>query len=131
MLTGRSSPFEEEVTFWPLAQMVYREIGEERDAPERASSLERLRESVARVGGARRGRPRRRAGSGSRWGSARRASEENRYHAAEVRRGVLAMLTGLASRGPVVLVFEDLHEADPLLLDLIEQLRRARRAGCR
>ena len=49
-------------------------------------------------------------------------AEEGRYHAAEVRAGLLALLTGLASRGPVVLVFEDLHEADPLLLDLIEQL---------
>ena len=48
--------------------------------------------------------------------------EEQRYHAAEVRRGMLRVLTGLASRGPVVLVFEDLHEADPVLLDLIEQL---------
>ena len=34
--------------------------------------------------------------------------EEQRYHAAEVRRGLLSVLTGLASRGPVVLVFEDL-----------------------
>ena len=54
-------------------------------------------------------------------------SEENRYHAAEVRHGVMAMLTGLAAEGPVVLIFEDLHEADPLLLDLIEQLVREAR----
>ena len=54
--------------------------------------------------------------------------EEGRYHAAEVRRGLLSLLSGVASRGPVVLVFEDLHEADPLLLDLIEQLvKEARR----
>ena len=62
------------------------------------------------------------AASRLRAGLGEEGSEENRYHAAEVRRGVLAMLTGLAARGPVVLVFEDLHEADPLLLDLIEQL---------
>ena len=38
------------------------------------------------------------------------------------------MLAGLARNGPVVLVFEDLHQADPLLLDLIEQLvKEARR----
>jgi tetratricopeptide (TPR) repeat protein len=38
------------------------------------------------------------------------------------------MLTGLARSGPVVVVFEDLHQADPLLLDLIEQLvKEARR----
>jgi tetratricopeptide (TPR) repeat protein len=127
VLAGRSSPFEEEVTFWPLAEMVYREIGEERDASE-PQLLERLRQTVSewvepddvdmavrRLGFA--------------LGIGEEGSEENRYHAAEVRHGVLAMLTGLASRGPVVLIFEDLHEADPLLLDLIEQLvREARRA---
>ena len=52
------------------------------------------------------------------------ASHENRYHSAEVRRGLLAMLEGLATTGPVVLVFEDLHAAEPLLLDLIERLLR-------
>ena len=48
--------------------------------------------------------------------------QEQRYHAAEVRRGLLSLLTGLASEGPVVLVFEDLQGSDPILLDLIEQL---------
>ena len=28
-----SSPFEEEVTFWPLAEMVYRQIGRDPSAP--------------------------------------------------------------------------------------------------
>ena len=37
------------------------------------------------------------------------------------------LLAGLASRGPVVVVFEDLHQADPLLLDVIEQLARSAR----
>ena len=50
------------------------------------------------------------------------ANHENRYHSAEIRRGVLAMIEGLAKTGPVVLVFEDLHAAEPLLLDLIEHL---------
>ena len=71
---------------------------------------------------------RRPGGSRWRWASTTMTAEEGRYHAAEVRRGLLSLLTGLASRGPVVLVFEDLHEADPLLLDLIEQLvKEARR----
>ena len=46
VLAGRSSPFEEEVTFWPLAQMVYRQLGEERRASEDVL-LARLREIVA------------------------------------------------------------------------------------
>jgi len=54
--------------------------------------------------------------------------EEHRYRAAEVRSGVLSMLAGMAKAGPVVLVFEDLQEADPMLLDLLEQLvKEARR----
>jgi class 3 adenylate cyclase/tetratricopeptide (TPR) repeat protein len=126
VLVGRSSPFEEEVTFWPLAQMVYRELGEERDASEdqllkhldsavRAwVEPEEVEQAARRLGFA--------------LGLGEEGSEENRYHAAEVRSGVLAMLTGLAAGGPVVLVFEDLHDSDPLLWDLIEQLvREARR----
>ena len=126
VLAGRSTPFEEEVTFWPLAQMVYREIDRDRGAPE-DEVADLLRAFVAE------------------WvddddvdEAARRLAlalgvndgdgEEGRYHAAEVRRGLLSLLSGVASRGPVVLVFEDLHEADPLLLDLIEQLvKEARR----
>ncbi|HSH33809.1 MAG TPA: AAA family ATPase, partial [Actinomycetota bacterium] len=126
VLAGRSTPFEEEVTFWPLAQMVYREIDRDRGTPE-DEVADLLRAFVAQ------------------WvddddvaEAARRLAlalgvndgdgEEGRYHAAEVRRGLLSLLSGVASRGPVVLVFEDLHEADPLLLDLIEQLvKEARR----
>jgi predicted ATPase len=126
VLTGRSSPFEEEVTFWPLAQMVYRQIGEERGAPA-DEVYGRLREVVREwvdVEEVERAADR----LGMALGLGDRGSEENRYHAAEVRQGVLTMLSGMASQGPVVLVFEDLHQADPLLLDLIEQLlREARR----
>jgi class 3 adenylate cyclase/tetratricopeptide (TPR) repeat protein len=119
VLAGRSSAFEEEVTFWPLAQMVYREIGTDRSASN-DEVHDRLRAFVGE------------------WvedddvdEAARRLAmalgvdanrEEQRYHAAEVRQGLLRVLTGIASRGPVVLVFEDLHEADPVLLDLIEHL---------
>lgn len=125
VLFGRSSPFEEQVTFWPIAQMVYREIGEERGAPEE-QVLERLREIVASwVEPGELDRAVRRLGFAL--GLGEEGSEENRYHAAEVRGGILAMLSGLASNGPVVLVFEDLHEADPMLLDLIEQLAKEAR----
>jgi len=119
VLVGRSSVFEEEVTFWPLAQMVYREIGAERGSPV-DEVYERLRSFVGEW-----------VEPGDVDEAARRLAmalgidsdaEDQRYHAAEVRRGLLSVLAGIASRGPVVLVFEDLHEADPVLLDLIEQL---------
>lgn len=126
VLAGRSSPFEEDVTFWPLAQMVYHEIGEERGAAE-PRVMDRLRELVrGRVPEDESDRVVRRLGLTLGFGEA--GSEENRYHDAEVRNGVLTLLTGIASEGPVVLVFEDVQRSDPLLLDLIEQLvREARR----
>jgi class 3 adenylate cyclase/tetratricopeptide (TPR) repeat protein len=126
VLAGRSSAFEDEVTFWPLAQMVSREIGaggetSEDDVDQRLRAFvsewvepDDVEEAARRLALA--------------LGVQDEDGEDGRYHAAEVRRGLLSLLSGLATRGPVVLVFEDLHEADPLLLDLIEQLvKEARR----
>jgi class 3 adenylate cyclase/tetratricopeptide (TPR) repeat protein len=126
VLSGRSSPFEESVTFWPLAQMLYREIGEERDASE-DRVLERLGDLVrARVPDDELERAVRRLGLALGVGGS--GGEEDRYHLAEVRSGVLTWLTAIAADDPIVMVFEDLQQADPLLLDLIEQLvKEARR----
>jgi class 3 adenylate cyclase/tetratricopeptide (TPR) repeat protein len=120
VLVGRSSPFEEDVEYWPLAQMVHRELGEDPEAPS-SDVEERLRKAVAEwveadeVEAAVR-RLRLALGVGDPGG------DDARYQQAEVRQGFLSMLGGLTRAGPVVVVFEDLHEADPLLLDLIEQL---------
>ena len=119
VLSGESSPFEEEAALGSIAQMIRRELGE--DAQGAPEEVRRRLEAVVRV-----------------WvddddvdvavarlGLAlglEDAGDENRYRAAEVRRGFLALLSGLAADGPVVLVFEDLHEANPALLDLIEEL---------
>jgi class 3 adenylate cyclase/tetratricopeptide (TPR) repeat protein len=126
VLAGRSSAFEEEVTFWPLAQMVYGHIGEERGT-DQDRVLGRLREAAR--GWVDTGEIDRAALRLSlALGLGDEGTEENRFHATEVRRGMLTMLTGLAAGGPVVLVFEDMRDADPLLLDLIEQLvKEARR----
>lgn len=126
VLAGRSSAFEEDVTFWPLAQMVYGQIGEQRGA-DRERVLGRLREAAS--GWVDTGEIDRAALRLSlALGLGDEGTEENRYHATEVRRGVLTMLSGLGADGPVVLVFEDMRDADPLLLDLIEQLvKEARR----
>ncbi|MHB8513666.1 MAG: ATP-binding protein [Actinomycetota bacterium] len=47
---------------------------------------------------------------------------ENRYEIAEIRSGLLLLLDGLSQSGPVVLIFEDLENARPGLLELIEQM---------
>jgi class 3 adenylate cyclase/tetratricopeptide (TPR) repeat protein len=124
VLAGESSPFEEEAALGSIAQMIRRELGE--DAQGEPDEVRRRLESVVRVwvddddvdvAVARLGLALGLEDSG----------DENRYRAAEVRRGFLALLSGLAADGPVVLVFEDLHEANPALLDLIEELVREAR----
>ncbi len=126
VLVGRASPFEEDVTFAPLAQMLLDEMGEEAGAPpdRLLASLDRLvasccspeeaQQVVARLGIALG------LGEGSR--------DERRYRVAEVRSGLISLLAGLSVGGPVVLVFEDVQLSQPTLLDLIEQVvREARR----
>ncbi|MEP6475870.1 MAG: tetratricopeptide repeat protein [Actinomycetota bacterium] len=119
VLSGESSPFEEEAALGSIAQMIRRELGEDaQGAPEevrrRLKAVVRVwvddddvDVAVARLGLAL---------------GLEDGGDENRYRAAEVRRGFLALLSGLAADRPVVLVFEDLHEANPALLDLIEEL---------
>ncbi len=128
VLIGTSSPFEEDVELWPLAQMVHRELGGDGEAgPDDVQ--ERLRIAVADWVP-----PEEVESNVRRLGLALGIREDEDddddgpFQLAEVRQGVLAMLTGLARSGPVVLVFEDFHQSDPLLLDLVEQLvKEARR----
>jgi class 3 adenylate cyclase/tetratricopeptide (TPR) repeat protein len=123
VLVGRASPFEEDVTFAPIAQVLLHEMDERSDAPQERllTSLELLvlrccapdeaEQVVARLGMA--------LGIGE-----ERRDLERRYRVAEIRSGLLTLLEGLTRDGPVVLVFEDLHAAQPSMLDLVEQLVR-------
>jgi class 3 adenylate cyclase/tetratricopeptide (TPR) repeat protein len=125
-LVGRASPFEEDVTFAPIAQILLQELGERQETPVEhlRSRLEQVvleccptdqvHETVVRLGMA--------------LGVGDEAREERRYRVAEIRAGLLSLLEGLSAQGPVVLVFEDLHLAEPTLLDLVEQtVREAKR----
>lgn len=140
VLTGRASELEEEVTYAPLAQVVRRQVGVERDAP--ISELRaRLRDVVdgccepgetevvaARLGLVL-GLAEDRGGDPSDpEGEPRDAGSRGRFRAAEIRQGFLAFLEGLSRRGPLLLVLEDVHAARPAMLDLVEEvLRGARR----
>jgi class 3 adenylate cyclase/tetratricopeptide (TPR) repeat protein len=122
VLTGRANRFEEDVTFAPLGQVLLQQLGERPDAPpERIrASLEELvnrccpeneqHDVLVRLGYA--------------LGFGDDAGGEHRYQVAEIRSALLALLEGLAQAGPIVLVFEDLHLAEPALLDLVEQIVR-------
>jgi class 3 adenylate cyclase/tetratricopeptide (TPR) repeat protein len=126
VLTGRASPFEEDVTFAPVAQILLQEIGEPPDAPpeQLEASLEELVRSCC---------PTERTQEivdllRLALGLGDESRDRRRYRVAEIRAGLLALLQGLAARGPVVMVVEDAHLAQPPLLDLVEQLVRAARS---
>jgi class 3 adenylate cyclase/tetratricopeptide (TPR) repeat protein len=123
VLIGRASPFDEDVTFGPLAQMLLHEMGEPADAPqdELRGRLEDIvadccpadetKQVVARLCLA--------------LGIGEEAHDESRrYGVAEIRAGLLGLLQGLTRQGPVVLLFEDLHASQPLMLDLVQDLVR-------
>jgi class 3 adenylate cyclase/tetratricopeptide (TPR) repeat protein len=123
VLVGRASPFDEDVTFGPLAQMLLHEMGQPADAPqdELRHRLEEIvadccpadetKQVVARLCLA--------------LGIGEEAHDESRrFGVAEIRAGLLGLLRGLTHRGPVVLLFEDLHAAQPLMLDLVQNLVR-------
>jgi class 3 adenylate cyclase/tetratricopeptide (TPR) repeat protein len=123
VLAGRASPFEEDVTFAPLAQMLLGEMGEEVGAPDdvvRAGLEQLIRERCPDVDVAETvGRLSVALGLGG------RSRDEGRFRVSELRAGLLSLVAGLTREGPLVMVFEDAHLADPSLLDLVEQLVRA------
>ncbi|HYT80348.1 MAG TPA: adenylate/guanylate cyclase domain-containing protein, partial [Actinomycetota bacterium] len=138
ILTGRASGFEEDVTFAPIADMIRRELGAERDTPpaELRGRLEEIVEGccspsdservVARLGLALGlGMDVRQRDPAELWDESLARSEEyvaaegrerHRYRSAEVRAGLEMLLEGMAQAGPIVLVLEDLQLAQPDLL---------------
>jgi class 3 adenylate cyclase/tetratricopeptide (TPR) repeat protein len=154
VMSGRASPFEEDSTLAPLAEMIRHQLEVAPDAS--ADDVQkRLKEivsgccdpseidrTVARLGlalglesesvggempvteheeGWSMALGRLQAKLGAEGGG-------RMYRMAEIRSGLLALLEGLSRNGPVVMVFENLHLAQPGLLELIESvMARARR----
>jgi class 3 adenylate cyclase/tetratricopeptide (TPR) repeat protein len=122
VLTSWAAPFEENATFAPLAQILLHLMGERPDASTAVikAGLERLvdeccppdrtHELVARLAPA--------------LGLGEESRDVGRYRVAEIRSGFLELLRWTASSGPIVMVVEDAHLAQPPLLDLLEQLVR-------
>src|SRR5579885_1040990 len=112
-LTGRALPYGEGVVYWPLASMVKASAGISDDDPA-ADAFEKLRvccesEAVADLLAVVLG--------------VLGATEDERT-AGEVTWAATRWAEELADAQPLVLVFEDVHWADELLLDLIEHLAR-------
>ncbi len=128
VLVGRASPYEEEVTFAPLAQMLLHELGERADANHDllVAKLEELTAECCPVDEVQQVAARLALALGI--GDDERHGEKHRYVVAEIRSGLLAFLDGLSRAAPVVMVVEDAHQAQPPMLDLVEQVvREARR----
>jgi predicted ATPase/class 3 adenylate cyclase len=107
IFTGRCLPYGEGITFWPLREVV-RQAGGGDDSPERIKDLLAGEADAAAVAE----QLHRALGSGS----------QGRTAATEIFWAARRLLEALARHRPVLVVFEDLHWAEPTLLDLVESL---------
>jgi DNA-binding SARP family transcriptional activator len=107
VLTGRCLPYGEGITFWPLREVVHQAAGGH-DSPERIMALLGGEADAAGVAE----RLHRALGPGS----------QGRADAAEIFWAARRFLEIQARSQPVLVVFEDLHWAEPTFLDLVESL---------
>jgi class 3 adenylate cyclase/tetratricopeptide (TPR) repeat protein len=112
VLRGRCLSYGDGITFFPLAEIVEEAAGISRD-DDLETARSRVRELL--VGAEDPDRIVSLVGSLLAWGSESGASEEAFW-------GVRKLLEHVASERPVVVVFDDIHWAEPTLLDLIEHL---------
>ena len=106
VLTGRCLPYGEGITFWPLRDLVLQAGGH--DSEERIRALLDGEADAASIAE----RLHRAFGSGS----------QGRSDAAEIFWAARRFLEALARSQPLLVVFEDLHWAEPTFLDLVESL---------
>jgi len=106
VLTGRCLSYGEGITFWPLRE-VLRQAGGGDDSPERIRALMDGEADAAGVA-----EQLHRALGGT----------QGRTAAAEIFWAARRFLETLARQRPVMVVFEDLHWAEPTFLDLVESL---------
>jgi DNA-binding SARP family transcriptional activator len=107
VLTGRCLPYGDGITFWPLREVV-RQAGAGHDSPD---AIKALLESEADA-----------AGIAERLSRALGPGNQGRSYAAEIFWAARRLLETLARPRPLLVVFEDLHWAEPTFLDLVESL---------
>ena len=105
-LTGRCLPYGEGITFWPLRDVVRQASGG--DSPERIKALLAGEVDAAAVA--------------DQLHRALSPGGQGRTAAAEIFWAARRFLETLARRRPVLVVFEDVHWAEPTFLDLVESL---------
>jgi class 3 adenylate cyclase/tetratricopeptide (TPR) repeat protein len=118
VLLGRSRSYTDTATFAPAAAIVG-ELAGIRDGEPQETTRRRLRDLVAGVSD-----PAETDATVERlallFGLAGPREETAFVH--DVTTGFAALVDGIAQKGPVVLVFEDVHTLQPVMLDLIERL---------
>jgi class 3 adenylate cyclase/tetratricopeptide (TPR) repeat protein len=110
VLTGRCLPYGRGITFWPLAEIA-RAAAEIREDDSTEVALSKL----ARLAGPEGDEVAHRVASAI-------GLSEQQFPLDELFWGTRKLFETLASRGPLVLVFEDIHWAESTLLDLIDHL---------
>src|SRR5215470_5931248 len=106
VLTGRCLSYGEGITFWPLREVV-------RQAAD-SDSLERIKALLADEADA--------AAVADQLHRALGPGTQGRTAAAEIFWAARRFLEALARQRPVLIVFEDMHWAEPTFLDLVESL---------
>ncbi len=117
VLTGRAVSWGGEVTFWPLVEMLRAEAGIHED-----DSVAVIRERLEELaeGCCTRDEAQQVAAQLALALGVGEEDTERQFLQQEVQAGFRRLLEGLGARGPLALVFEDLHAAQPAFLDLIE-----------
>jgi DNA-binding SARP family transcriptional activator len=107
VLTGRCLPYGEGITFWPLREVVH-QAGGGHDSPDRIRALLDGEVDAAHVA--------------ERLSRALGPGNQGRSDAAEIFWAARRLLETLARSHPLMVIFEDLHWAEPTFLDLVESL---------
>jgi DNA-binding SARP family transcriptional activator/tetratricopeptide (TPR) repeat protein len=107
VLTGRCLPYGEGITFWPLREVV-RQAGAGHDSLDRIKALLDGEADAAQVA--------------ERLSRALGPGKQGRSEAAEIFWAARRLLETLARSRPLLVIFEDLHWAEPTFLDLVESL---------
>ena len=106
ILTGRCLPYGEGITFWPLREVVRQAGGG--DSPDKIQALLDGQADAAQVA--------------ERLSRALGPGNQGRSDGAEIFWAARRLLETLAQSRPLLVVFEDLHWAEPTFLDLVESL---------
>jgi DNA-binding SARP family transcriptional activator len=107
VLTGRCLPYGEGITFWPLREVILQASGGH-DSPEKIEALLGSQADAADVT--------------ARLSLALGPAKQGRLDGAEIFWAARRLLETLARSRPLLVVFEDLHWAEPTFLDLVESL---------